>query len=747
MIAAASAGGLYALAPRSESPAYWPALRRFAASSRDQEQSGLAYLTLGYREYEAGQYPAAIADLGRAADSRCSLADFAAYYEAEAAWAAHDNALVVRSLEGFADRYPESSVVQQATALLAAAELKMQQPARAIHALKSDPRLEKSPSLILLLGRSYEGAQKLEDAARAYQDVYYNFPATAPADDAGAALDSLRQRLTVSFPRVSEQLATSRADFLLAAEDYREALKDYRSLASRYPGSGLANLWRVGEARSLVGLHRAKEAIGLIGGREFKDGEAESGRLDTLVRAGRQLKDEHVMLAALSELEKRFAHTGEYATALWTVSNYFLAQDERASAVRYYEVLEADFPLAWQGREAQWRATWSHYLEGDYEQAELGFREHLKRYPGSPHAAGALYWLGRLEERKSDPATAQALYQLLRQRFVSDYYALEAGRRPASLDSSHPSPEQALLEDPHVPAGVALAAEAPAKSASALAGASWVALVAKDLPSRSPSPEGVCSALSLSGSGDIERRLRLMQALGLESLEGGYIQHLLTEHPPVSSSGASRGLRLALSSLEQKDGRYSVSIYQARRAFPNYADYGTSELPGQVWNLLYPRAFWDLVRTQSRANGLDPYLVMALIRQESGFNPKATSHANARGLMQMLPVAAGARGRSKRSRRVARSLYDPAYNVRVACRFLRGVLHTFGGKPEFALAAYNAGDNRVRGWLNDHSFDDVTEFVESIPFNETRLYVQAVLRDAALYRRILSVSAKFGSCE
>jgi len=153
---------------------------------------------------------------------------------------------------------------------------------------------------------------------------------------------------------------------------------------------------------------------------------------------------------------------------------------------------------------------------------------------------------------------------------------------------------------------------------------------------------------------------------------------------------------------------------------------------------------------------------MGLIRQESGFDPHATSRANARGLMQMLPGTAvlesppvasgksklGAKNPKRRPSKqmVARQLYDPAYNIRLSCRYLRGLIKAFHGNLGEALAAYNAGDFRVKEWLARGVPDDVEEFVETIPFGETRIYVKAVLRDGAIYRGLLTASPRFRKC-
>jgi soluble lytic murein transglycosylase len=153
-----------------------------------------------------------------------------------------------------------------------------------------------------------------------------------------------------------------------------------------------------------------------------------------------------------------------------------------------------------------------------------------------------------------------------------------------------------------------------------------------------------------------------------------------------------------------------------------------------MWNLLFPQTYWKLVQRQARADRLDPYLVMGLIRQESAFNARATSSADARGLMQVLPKTASRSQRPSRIRSTGARLYNPTFNVRFGCSYLQSLLKDFDGKPELALAAYNAGDIRVRDWMKSNSFRDSSEFLEAIPIHATRVYVESVLRDAAIYR-------------
>jgi soluble lytic murein transglycosylase len=143
------------------------------------------------------------------------------------------------------------------------------------------------------------------------------------------------------------------------------------------------------------------------------------------------------------------------------------------------------------------------------------------------------------------------------------------------------------------------------------------------------------------------------------------------------------------------------------------------------------------LKTQAAANSLDPYLVASLIRQESEFNPGAVSPANAFGLMQMLPQVGKAEARFAHIKHFSTaSLLEPSLNIQLGTHYFKEMVTQYNGQVEYALAAYNAGSNRVDDWLRNGSYRDVPEFVESIPFTETREYVQAIMRNAKVYQRL-----------
>ena len=127
----------------------------------------------------------------------------------------------------------------------------------------------------------------------------------------------------------------------------------------------------------------------------------------------------------------------------------------------------------------------------------------------------------------------------------------------------------------------------------------------------------------------------------------------------------------------------------------------------------------------------------SLIRQESEFNPGAVSHANAYGLMQLLPQVGKGEAKAAHIRHFSiASLLEPTVNIQLGTHYFREMVTQYNGQVEYALAAYNAGSNRVDDWLRSGHYRDVPEFVESIPFTETREYVQAIVRNAKVYQRL-----------
>ena len=165
-----------------------------------------------------------------------------------------------------------------------------------------------------------------------------------------------------------------------------------------------------------------------------------------------------------------------------------------------------------------------------------------------------------------------------------------------------------------------------------------------------------------------------------------------------------------------------------------------NRVPMVYWQLIFPRPYWESIAGDAQTNGLDPYLVASLIRQESEFNPGAVSRANAYGLMQLLPSTGKSMAKKEGDKHFTPAeLLNPTTNIQLGTRDLRQTIDRYGGEVQYALASYNAGDTPVRQWMTAGDYKDVPEWVESIPYTETRDYVQAILRNREMYRAIYGV--------
>jgi len=185
---------------------------------------------------------------------------------------------------------------------------------------------------------------------------------------------------------------------------------------------------------------------------------------------------------------------------------------------------------------------------------------------------------------------------------------------------------------------------------------------------------------------------------------------------------------------------------QAMRYLKRYAsDYlylPLDSAPPEFWKLAFPIPYRADLERYAKQNGLDPFLMAALIRQESEFNPKAVSKSNARGLTQIMPATGRELSRRLQVRPYSTArLFQPSVSLQLGSYYLKSVAASLGGRWEAALAAYNAGLTRANAWLTWADFQEPAEFVETVPFSETRNYVQVVLRNAEMYRRLYGQGA------
>jgi soluble lytic murein transglycosylase len=226
--------------------------------------------------------------------------------------------------------------------------------------------------------------------------------------------------------------------------------------------------------------------------------------------------------------------------------------------------------------------------------------------------------------------------------------------------------------------------------------------------------------------------IRSLLALGLYDEarnELQYVQRTWGDTPIVQATMAW---------IYNQQGDFRDAIVALKRAYPQYMASGGELMPEALLKVIFPVDYWNDIQALAARYDLSPYLLAALINQESAFDPKIKSSAKAVGLMQLLPSTGQLYARRLKLGRFGASMLTNARtNMAMGSAFLADLMRKFG-EPYLALAAYNAGDGRVARWTAERRGEDLDqdEFIDDIPFPETQAYVKRVLSTAEDYRRL-----------
>lgn len=241
-----------------------------------------------------------------------------------------------------------------------------------------------------------------------------------------------------------------------------------------------------------------------------------------------------------------------------------------------------------------------------------------------------------------------------------------------------------------------------------------------------PQPPAVAPAVDES----VAERVQALLAAGLYDFAIGELQWA------QRTLGDSPQLQATLAYAYAQSGDLRRGINAMKRAYPQYLSAAGSELPLEVRQIIFPVAYWDLITKYAKRRELDPYLIAALMAQESSFDAGIRSAANAIGLMQIVPSTGRRYGRRLGVRRYSTArLTDPEVNVIIGTAYFADLLERFGS-VHLALAAYNAGPSAASRWAAERPGIDRDEFIDDIPYPETQGYVKKILGTAEDYREL-----------
>jgi soluble lytic murein transglycosylase len=612
-----------------------------------------------------------------------SLADYIAFYTASAAFDANDEKATIEALKPVWPQSPKSPLLGRSALLAARAYTRAGDGRRAIELLKNFERDTPEPDKSLALAAAYEAMQDNVQAALAYQNVYFNHPSNSAAASASDALARLRVSLAASYPNPLPQTQVNRALKLMDAGDNRQAREELEAALPSLNGAerDFARL-RIG-----VTLYNARDNAAALDYFRTLDltasAEASAERLYYFLQCARRLNNLGEVSKALDEFASRYPKSKWRMEALTAAANYYVVTNQPDQFEPLYRACYQDFPDSPMAANCHWRVAFAEYMRRDPGAGAL-LKEHLRLYPKSDKRPAAMYFLARLEEESRDIPAARGYYEKIDLGYPNYYYAVLARQR---MQVSVPAPSS------------------PAKL--------------DFTPNPTPRYR-------------IERAA-MLSAAGLDDLAETELRYA------AANEGQPNVMAVALARLFLKRELPERAIRYIKRFAPGYLFVPLDSAPADFWKLAFPLPYREPLDRYSKQEGLDPFLVAALIRQESEFDRSVVSHAGAFGLTQVLPSTGRELARRLGIKHFSQAmLFNPELNLQLGTRYFKSLLNRFDGRLEAALAAYNAGGTRALAWLSWHEYREPAEFVESIPFTETRNYVQVVIRNADLYRRLYS---------
>ena len=668
------------------SPAAYAGVTAYA-HAHTGEAASAAYLALGHAYLLDHRYPEAAASFQKANATGTTMDDYADFLAAQADMEAGKLSDAEKLLTGFAAKYPESIFVGRLPVMIANLSLQQNDPQtalRILHQHAADP-IAGHADFQLALAKANQMTGSVEEASRLYRHIFLGFPLSDEGQQAKAQL-----AVVGATPPLTMAERRSHADALYAGGRYGDAGEEYRALANDSQSDPQAkNALLVAAASCDLRTKRlSKEEVDAL-----PDTQDESGarKMYLAVELARNKDDSSAQQALVTQMEQRFPDSPWLAEALYTSGNMYLLRKDYQQAILYYGDLATRFPTHRYAPSSHWKAAWLNYRLGNYSEAAVMFDKQIALYAGGKEIPAALYWRGRLyADQEHQPAMAAAYYQTLSRVFEHYYYAQIARDRLAELGQVSPA-EVAMLSNIQ-------REEIPA--------------LTDDVPE---DDEHVVKA-------------RLLANAGLNEYIPAEIQ---------AADGSEQWGAFAEAEIYSSDGETFRAMRVLKRALPFYTSAPIDTIPMGYWKILFPQQYWSAIEQQAAKNGLDPYMVASLIRQESEFNPGAISPANAFGLMQLLPSVGRSMAREEGIRHFNEiELLNPETNIRLGTRYLKQTLDKFDGQAPYAFAAYNAGDSRVTDWQSIGKYHGMDEFVESIPFTETRDYVQAILRNESIYREL-----------
>ena len=651
----------------------------------------------------AKDYAGAAALLGdRVIRDQTNLGDYALFMRASALEQA-GQLLQARALyQELTIEYPSSIRAREAT--LRAADLLLKEgQAAAVPLLLKNLAAKDDGTALYISGRAAEQSSDPTKALASYRRLYFFAPAADEAADAARAIERLG---STSSPASNDE-ANERGNRLYGAKRYADAVTAYGEAFGKFPATAtLQNQLRRGIAA--YSARKTPEAVASLTSIPTSAGETRAEALYYLAQTYARARQWDQARGTLEELRRAFPNSNFTPRAFVAVGNIADDAKNTADASNFLKTAVTSFAGSLEVAQAQFDLAWQAHEAKDYQRSSQMLTEHLALYAdkNTDNRGKAGYWAARDSERAGKLAEARALYEAVLGRYDANWYGYLAKQRLDVLSKT----TQPKSFTPDSLVGRAIANLQTVTVAQEAAGTE------ADLP--------ILKSDQLSNVGMDDWALKELDAIS-------------------NATPDSPRINLAIAAVYRSAEDNVRALNTLKRSFPDYSQMKPEEMTREQWDVFYPLAYWDIIVQESRGRNLDPYQVAGLIRQETVFNSKARSPANAYGLMQVLVPTGRLTAKKYGVDRTitAESLLEPRLNIQLGTAYLRDQIDKFG-RIEYVAAAYNAGPMRVPQWRASLP-GEMDEWVENIPFKETRGYVQGVVRNRLQYQRLYDQNGKF----
>ena len=665
---------------------------RPSAGPSRTDAAALARLTKGARAIADEDFAAGLSALNGLDLQTSPAADYARYY----------TGVALAGLSRFADAdavftamlaRPRDGYLKEAVPLRAAEVALAREDAPRAEAILRRlvaENLSVPEDALLALAQVEESLGHREQALETYRRIYYDSPLSQQAVDAQVGIERLQSSSIISADLVAR--AQRRAQRLFDARRWAQARAGFEAIVKTVEGDN----------RDLVMLRIAECDFYLDRNRAARDGVKPFLKDSSLgvearyfqLSAIRELGDRKTYVTLARELVADAPNSEWAAETLNGLASHYLVVDEDAEADLVFRELATRFPRHRYAERAAWKAGWAAYRARRLDEAIRLFESAAAAFPRADYRPSWLYWSGRSRDQLNDAATANERYRLV----VSDYRNSYYGRLAAALLTTR--------REPVLPAATET-------------------VVTSTAPIKIPPTDALM------------RELTALQLYDEALREVQYAQRVWGDTAPLQATTAwirhRQGLGLK---AQERFNSIRGAITMMRRAYPQFLAAGGEDLPADVLQIIFPLDYWPLIQKYSSLHSLDPYLIAALMAQESTFTAEIRSSANARGLMQLMPSTGRMYARKVGMKGfTTASLLQPETNVRLGTQYFKDLVDRFGG-VHYALAGYNAGEHRVVRWQSEAPGLPVDEFVDNIPFPETQNYVKRIIGTTEDYRRL-----------